>query len=108
MRKTIFTIGHSTHTLEYFLSLLTKHRIQAVGDHNPQFNREPLMQRLRGAGIADQRRSGEAPHVDVEPPSGHVSRRTRLHRTGLREASEQDRFQRSCCKLRFSTSRLAK
>jgi uncharacterized protein (DUF488 family) len=60
MRKTIFTIGHSTHTLEYFLSLLTRHGIQAVGDvrsvpysqHNPQFNRESLMQRLRGAGIA--------------------------------------------------------
>jgi uncharacterized protein (DUF488 family) len=60
MRKTIFTIGHSTHTLEYFLSLLTKHGIQAVGDvrsvpysqHNPQFNREPLMQRFRGSGIA--------------------------------------------------------
>jgi len=60
MRKTIFTVGHSTHTLEYFLSLLAKHGIQAVGDvrsvpysqHNPQFNREPLTQRLRGAGIA--------------------------------------------------------
>src|ERR1700733_10047901 len=60
MRKTIFTIGHSTHTLEYFLSLLTKHGIQAVGDvrsvpysqRNPQFNREPLMQRLRAADIA--------------------------------------------------------
>jgi uncharacterized protein (DUF488 family) len=60
MGKTVFTIGHSTHTLEYFLSLLTKHGIQAVGDvrsvpysrRNPQFSREPLMQRLRGVGIA--------------------------------------------------------
>jgi uncharacterized protein (DUF488 family) len=60
MRKTLFTIGHSTHTLEYFLGLLTKHGIQAVGDvrsvpysrRNPQFNRESLTQRLRGAGIA--------------------------------------------------------
>jgi uncharacterized protein (DUF488 family) len=60
MSRTVFTIGHSTHTLEYFLSLLTKHGIQAVGDvrsvpysrRNPQFNREPLMQRLRGVGIA--------------------------------------------------------
>jgi uncharacterized protein (DUF488 family) len=60
MRKTIFSIGHSTHTLEYFLSLLAKHGIQAVGDvrsvpysqRNPQFNRELLMQSLRGVGIA--------------------------------------------------------
>jgi uncharacterized protein (DUF488 family) len=59
MRNTLFTIGHSTHTLEYFVSLLTKHGIQAVSDvrsvpysqYNPQFNREPLMQRLRAADI---------------------------------------------------------
>src|ERR1700679_3465595 len=60
MGKTVFTIGHSTHTLEYSISLLTKHGLQAVGDvrsvpysrRNPQFSREPLMQGLRGVGIA--------------------------------------------------------
>jgi uncharacterized protein (DUF488 family) len=60
MRTTLFTIGHSTHALEHFLSLLTKHGIQAVADvrsvpysrRNPQFNREPLTQRLSGSGIA--------------------------------------------------------
>ncbi|MDD2672431.1 MAG: DUF488 domain-containing protein [Syntrophales bacterium] len=46
----LFTIGHSTHSVEYFLEMLTSHRIAAVCDvrsnpysrHAPQFNRESL------------------------------------------------------------------
>src|SRR5580704_12161906 len=60
MRKTLFTIGHSTHSLEHFVNLLTKHGVQAVADvrsvpysrRNPQFNRKPLMQHLQASGIA--------------------------------------------------------
>lgn len=59
MHQTLFTIGHSTHSLEHFLSLLVKHRIDAVSDvrstpysqRNPQFNREALKLALRKAGI---------------------------------------------------------
>jgi uncharacterized protein (DUF488 family) len=55
----IFTIGHSTHSTEGFLSLLRQHSIEAVADvrslpfsrFNPQFNREPLEQSLRNADI---------------------------------------------------------
>jgi uncharacterized protein (DUF488 family) len=60
MDRTLFTIGHSTHTLEHFLSLLTKHQIDAVCDvrsipysqRNPQFNRERLKKALGEAQIA--------------------------------------------------------
>jgi uncharacterized protein (DUF488 family) len=60
MTRTLFTIGHSTHSLEYFLSLLAKHRIEVVCDvrsvpysqHNPQFNREPLKAQLRTTSTA--------------------------------------------------------
>src|SRR5580693_951112 len=60
MRKTLFTIGHSTHSLEHFVNLLTKHVVQAVADvrsvpysrRNSQFNRKPLMQHLQASGIA--------------------------------------------------------
>ena len=60
MRKTLFTIGHSTHSLEYFTNLLVKQAIQAVCDvrsvpysrHNPQFNREPLKEHLATTGIS--------------------------------------------------------
>jgi uncharacterized protein (DUF488 family) len=56
---TIFTIGHSTHNQEYFISLLSRHGITALCDVrskpysrvNPQFNREKLKQALRQHGI---------------------------------------------------------
>lgn len=60
MHKTLFTIGHSTHPMEHFVALLKRHDVQAVCDvrsvpysqHNPQFNREPLNERLRAAGVS--------------------------------------------------------
>jgi len=50
----LFTIGHSTHSLEQFLALLTGHRIEALVDIRrfprsrkfPQFNREDLARAL--------------------------------------------------------------
>jgi uncharacterized protein (DUF488 family) len=56
----VFTIGHSTHTIEHFLALLRQHQITAVADVrsspfsrlNPQFNREALKDTLRQSGIA--------------------------------------------------------
>jgi len=56
----LFTIGHSTHTIERLIQLLAVHEISAVGDvrsspysrYNPQFNREPLCKALKKAGIA--------------------------------------------------------
>jgi len=60
MKNAIFTVGHSTHSIEKFLALLTKHQITAIVDvrsspysrMNPQFNREPLKETLRNSGIA--------------------------------------------------------
>lgn len=56
----LFTIGHSTHTTEEFIELLSKHKITAICDvrsspysrHNPQFNRENLQNDLNKNGIA--------------------------------------------------------
>ena len=56
---TVFTIGHSTRTWKAFLELLRAHGIKRVVDvrsiprsrHNPQFNRETLSAKLRGARI---------------------------------------------------------
>jgi uncharacterized protein (DUF488 family) len=58
--KTIYTIGHSTHTTEEFIRLLNLHAITAVGDvrsspysrFNPQFNRETLQKELKACKIA--------------------------------------------------------
>jgi uncharacterized protein (DUF488 family) len=59
MSKALFTIGHSTHALEYFVAMLTGHGVQAIGDvrsvpysqRNPQFNRDVLEKQLRVANI---------------------------------------------------------
>ena len=56
----LFTIGHSTHTVEYFIGLLKQHSITAVCDvrshpyskYNPQFNIEKLREELKKHNIA--------------------------------------------------------
>lgn len=56
----VFTIGHSTHSYETFLSLLRTAEVTAIADvrsspysrHFPQFNRETLQDDLRLDGIA--------------------------------------------------------
>lgn len=60
MSKSVYTIGHSTQTVERFIELLQMHAITAIADvrsspysrMNPQFNREPLRERLRQSGIS--------------------------------------------------------
>ena len=54
MKNEIFTIGHSTHSIDVFIELLLQHEITAICDvrsipysqYNPQFNREHLKQML--------------------------------------------------------------
>ena len=69
----VFTIGHSTHPWEEFRDLLRAHGIQRVVDvrtvprsrHNPQFNRETLSAKLRGAklGYVHLRKLGGLRHA---------------------------------------------
>ena len=55
----ICTIGHSTHPIDEFISLLKKNEVTHLLDvrtvprsrHNPQFNKETLPESLRTAGI---------------------------------------------------------
>src|SRR6266567_4998231 len=57
---TIYTIGHSTRTIEQFIELLKAHDIEELVDvrtipksrHNPQFGAEELAASLQRAGIA--------------------------------------------------------
>lgn len=56
---TVFTIGHSTHTLDEFAALLRRHRVTAVADvraapysrFNPQFKRDALADSLGALGL---------------------------------------------------------
>ncbi len=55
----VLTIGHSTHTLEFFIRMLKAHEVTLVVDirtvprsrHNPQFNKETLPDELKAADI---------------------------------------------------------
>lgn len=55
----IFTIGHSTHSIEYFTELLAQHEVSAIADvrsfpasrFTPQFNRDALRRALGVVGI---------------------------------------------------------
>jgi uncharacterized protein (DUF488 family) len=59
MTSTIYTVGHSTHSIEKFTALLRQFNITALCDvrsrpysrMNPQFNREPLKEALKDASI---------------------------------------------------------
>jgi uncharacterized protein (DUF488 family) len=58
-RPIIYTVGHSTHPLNYFLSLLREYNINCLVDvrsvaasrYNPQYNKEPLSNFLKNNGI---------------------------------------------------------
>ncbi len=59
IRDTVFTIGHSTHTIDEFVALLRRHRVTAVADvraapysrFNPQFRRDSLADSLDALGL---------------------------------------------------------
>lgn len=59
-RREVFTIGHSTHTLEAFVALLHRYGVTVVADvrstpysrTNPQFSKEALDHGLKTHGIA--------------------------------------------------------
>ncbi|NPE31929.1 DUF488 domain-containing protein, partial [Methanococcoides sp. SA1] len=58
-KSTIYTIGHSTHELEYFLEMLDKYNINCVVDirslpasrFNPQYNKKNIHKSLGENGI---------------------------------------------------------
>lgn len=58
-QNVVFTIGHSTHSIEAFIDLLEAHSVTAVADvrsapfsrYNPQFNKDALEKGLRAHGI---------------------------------------------------------
>jgi uncharacterized protein (DUF488 family) len=57
--ETLWTVGHSTHSIEEFLAILKAHGIQQIADvrsipksrHCPQFNINEFPRSLRAAGV---------------------------------------------------------
>jgi uncharacterized protein (DUF488 family) len=99
----IYTIGHSTHTIEQFISLLVMHGITAVCDvrsqpyskFNPQFNKENLRDELKKSEIAYiffgkemGPRSDNPAHYKDGKVQYHWLAETKLFRQGLRRIKE--------------------
>ena len=84
LQPVIFTLGHSTHTIERFVDLLNEQGIARVVDtrgqpysrYNPQFNRERFKASLEAAGIAYEWRgdhlSGRPKALQFYRPDGKV------------------------------------
>lgn len=79
--RILYTIGHSTRTLERFLELLEREGVQRVADVRrfpmsrrlPHFNREALAESLRATGIEYvhvEAMGGRREHGDDLPPTG--------------------------------------
>ncbi|MDD5468009.1 MAG: DUF488 domain-containing protein [Anaerolineales bacterium] len=103
MPDVLYTIGHSTHSMEKLINLLTAHHITAVADvrshpysrFNPQFNRENLHAALKTAGISYVflgRELGARPEARTCYVDGTVQydclARTDLFQEGLRRIVE--------------------
>jgi uncharacterized protein (DUF488 family) len=72
----LYTVGHSNHTIEHFLALLRRHRVETVADVRsrpysrfvPHFGKERLARLLEDAGIGYLflgQELGGKPHRDV-------------------------------------------
>ena len=66
VNRTVYTIGHSTHSADEFVKIIQAYEVETVVDvrtiakslHNPQFGEEELRDNLRGHGIAYRRLEG--------------------------------------------------
>lgn len=74
---TVFTIGHSTHTLKEFVEILLAQKIEKVVDirtiprsrHNPQFNKETLPKELGTIGYVHMAELGGLRHTKPDSPN---------------------------------------
>ena len=106
MTTTVHTIGHSRHSIAYFVSLLKRHRIDAVADirsvpysrRHPQFSRRSLHDELRRNGVAyvflGRELGGRSDDQDCYREGRvqyHLLARTPLFQSGLERIREGSR-----------------
>lgn len=100
----IFTIGHSTRSLEQFIALLRAHDVTSVADvrtvprsrHNPQFNRETLP-----AALSATSTPCACLTLSEVPLSDHINIRDLLLRTII-GINEEERANRQDVLISFS------
>ena len=109
---TIYTIGHSTHPVAAFITLLRQHDIETLVDvrsqpysrWNPQFNRESLATALEEAGVRylhmGRSLGGRPEQADLyepgsERPDYERQRETPLYKEGLQQLRQIARESRT-------------
>ena len=101
---TIYTIGHSNHSIDEFLAILRRHDVQTVADvrstpfsrRNPQFNQESLNTSLQKSRIEyvymGKELGGHPESSDLYDQHGHVIyervAKSSEFRRGMRRAAE--------------------
>lgn len=98
----IWTIGHSTHAISEFLSILSEHDIQAIADIRrfpgsrrlPHFNKENLQDSLRAAGIEYRHFEGLGGRRNPVPESRNSGWKVLAFR-GYADYMETDEFKKS-------------
>ena len=81
MRRTLLTIGHSTHPIADFISILEAHGVDQLADvrtiprsrHNPQFNHDALQAALAEAEMCYVPMPGLGGLRRAAPDSPHIS-----------------------------------
>ena len=94
--NTLFTIGHSSHTIEAFIGLLQRHGITVVADvrsapysrYHSQFNKDPIAAALREQGIKYMF-FGKELGARVDDPSCYVDGRVVYARLAARAEFKQ-------------------
>jgi uncharacterized protein (DUF488 family) len=87
MARELYTIGHSNHSIEKFIDLLSMHKVDVLCDvrsapyskHNPQFNREPLREALKNASV-QYIFLGKELGARSDDPSCYVEGKVQYHR----------------------------
>jgi uncharacterized protein (DUF488 family) len=98
----VLTIGHSTRTLEEFISLLREYDVQKVVDirtiprsrHNPQFNCEELPDSLKAMGIGYMHMPGLGGLRHSVPDSPNTGWRNLSFR-GFADYMQKEEFEKS-------------
>jgi len=102
----IWTVGHSTRTIDDFVSLLRANEIKVLADvrawpgskRYPQFNKDPLAESLRVHGIRYEHFPGLGGKRKTKPDSRNAAWRNASFR-GYADYMETDQFQRGIERL---------
>ncbi len=109
--KKLWTVGHSTHTLEGFLGILRAHKLGALVDvrllpgskRYPHFNRETLSEALEKAGVAYAHIPELGGRRKARPDSPNTAWRNASFR-GYADHMETEEFQRGLEQLNHIAS----